>query len=83
MPGLPMVKDMAIAQNMALGYRLSASLTVVACSSLLALATAAVMAADSAAVGIVVSMLVRNSVRVSCRRENKLLLEIISSSGEK
>lgn len=47
MPALPIVNDIAIAQNMAVGYRLNASLTVVACSSLLALATASVMAAAS------------------------------------
>lgn len=56
MKGLPIVKDIAIAQKMALGYRLRASRTVVACSSLLALATAAVMAAASAVGGIVASM---------------------------
>lgn len=44
---------------MALGYRFSAWLTVVACSSLFALATAAATAADSEIGGIVVSMAVR------------------------
>jgi hypothetical protein len=53
---LPIVKDIAIAQKMALGYRFSAWPTVVACSSLFALATAAATAAGSEIGGIVVSM---------------------------
>lgn len=43
---------------MALGYRFSAWPTVVACSSLLALATAAATAAGSEIGGVVVSMVV-------------------------